>query len=140
MIKTIATEVVGAAQAGTPMDLIQIRTRLGELGVDVDSILPKPFIPEPPTSPAAPQTPERPQLPEKPELPPHLNNPLDPSEMLRKIMPLLGRLRIDREVALTIYKEVQAAAAKGTPMTVEQIVKRLSALGVPLSGVKLPTL
>jgi len=209
VIETISSEMLAAHQSGSPLDLIQIRNRLAELGVDVDSILPQAVRPEHPERPERPEQPERPERPEPPQRPimpaivvtepiaesilarlknagvslrvietisaeiwagiqtgtpldlqrvrarleelgvdwerlqaPPLNtNPVvrpplaGGLDSLQKVLPMLGRMGINRSVALTIYTEARAAAAAGTPLTIPQIVARLKELGVSLQGV-----
>lgn len=219
VIATISKEMLAAQQAGTPLDLTQIRDRLAELGVDVDSILPqaaRPGIPERPELPGRPERPEQPERPERPEQPERpimpaimvtepiaesilarLKNagievelietigkeiwgaieaaaPLDLQQVrarleqlgidwerlhappvntlpvarppmhggmdvLKRVLPLLARMGIDRSVALTIYTEARRALAAGKPLSIEQIVARLKELGVSLDGIQLPT-
>ncbi|MEI6526760.1 MAG: dockerin type I domain-containing protein [Planctomycetota bacterium] len=211
VIDKISSEMVSAQQAGTPLDLMQIRTRLTELGVDVGSILPGPTNPgeanagEPrPEIPERPELPERPEQPERPIMPaimvtepiaesilarlkiagvtpqvvetvskeifdairagtpldlqqvrarleelgvdweklhaPPTNTPpvvrppvLGELDALQRVLPLLGRLGINRNVVLTIYTEAKAAEASGKPLTIDQIVARLKEFGVHLS-------
>lgn len=219
VIATISKEMLAAQQAGTPLDLTQIRDRLAELGVDVDSILPqaaRPGIPERPELPGRPERPEQPERPDRPEQPERpimpaimvtepiaesilarLKNagievelietigkeiwgaieaaaPLDLQQVrarleqlgidwerlhappvntlpvarppmhggmdvLKRVLPLLARMGIDRSVALTIYTEARRAMAAGKPLSIEQIVARLKELGVSLDGIQLPT-
>jgi len=54
-------------------------------------------------------------------------------DALQRVLPLLGRLGINRNVVLTIYTEAKAAEASGKPLTIDQIVARLKELGVHLS-------
>lgn len=200
VIDKISSEMIAAQQAGTPLDLMQIRTRLTELGVDVGSILPGPTSP----GETRPERPERPEQPERPIMPAimvtepiaesilaRLKNagvtpqvvetiskeifdairagtPLDLQQVrarleelgvdweklhapptntapvvrppvlgeldaLQRVLPLLGRLGINRNVVLTIYTEAKAAEASGKPLTIDQIVARLKELGVHLS-------
>ena len=58
------------------------------------------------------------------------------SDLLEKLQPLMGRLSIKREVLATISREVRDAASNGKPMDSEQIIDRLSALGVPVRGIQ----
>ncbi len=57
---------------------------------------------------------------------------------IQRVLPVLGRLGISREVALTIYTEARAAAAIGKPLTIDQIIARLKELGVSLDGINFP--
>jgi len=207
VIDKISSEMIAAQQAGTPLDLMQIRTRLSELGVDVGSILPGPTNPgeaNPGEANPGETRPERPERPERPIMPAimvtepiaesilaRLKNagvtpqvvetiskeifdaisagtPLDLQQVrarleelgvdwdelhalatntppvvrppvlgeldaLQRVLPLLGRLGINRNVVLTIYTEAKAAEASGKPLTIDQIVARLKELGVHLS-------
>lgn len=115
VIDKISTEIWDAIRAGTPLDIQQVRARLEELGVDWE------------------------RLHAPPHHPMHGRPESDVGEALRHILPILGRMGLNREVILTIYNEARAAAAKGTPMTGEQIIVRLKELGVSLDSLK-PTL
>jgi hypothetical protein len=112
VIEKISTEIWGAIRAGMPLDIQQVRSRLQELGVDWERLHAPPHNP----------TNSRPDL--------------DVGEALRHIVPILGRIGINREVILTIYNEARAAAANGTPMTGEQIIVRLKELGVSLDSLR----
>jgi hypothetical protein len=94
------------------MDLQQVRSRLEELGVDWEKL----------------HTP--------PKNPTSVRPDLDVGDALRQIVPILGRIGINREVILTIYNEARAASAKGTPMNGEQIIARLKEMGVSLDMFK----
>jgi hypothetical protein len=59
-------------------------------------------------------------------------------DALERVLPLLGRIGINREVALRIYTEVRASVAAGKPMNFEQIIARLKELGVNLDRVNFP--
>jgi hypothetical protein len=213
-IATISSELLSAHQSGSPLDLMQVRDRLAQLGVDVDTILPqaaRPEIPERPEMPERPEIPERPENPERPERPimptivvtepiadsilARLKNagvsaeilgtirdeiyaginaglPLDlqvvrsrleelgidwerlhappvntlpvvrprpdGAAVLEQVLPLLGRLGIRRDVALRIYMEARAAVAAGKPLSIDQIVVQLKALGVSLDSINNP--
>jgi len=109
IITTISTEIWDGINSGTPMSLHQVRARLEELGVDWERLH------APPSGLVQ-------------------GRPDDMGDALRRLIPFLGRIGINREVMLTIYNEVRAAAAKGTPMTGEQIIARLKELGVALNA------
>jgi hypothetical protein len=213
-IATISSELLSAHQSGSPLDLMQVRDRLAQLGVDVDTMLPqaaRPEIPECPEISDCPEVPERPEMPERPERPimptivvtepiadsilARLKNagisveilgtirdeiyaginaglPLDlqvvrsrleelgidwerlhappantlpvvrprpdGAAVLEQVLPLLGRLGIQRDVALRIYMEAKAALVAGKPLSIDQIVARLKALGVSLDSINKP--
>jgi Dockerin type I domain len=111
VVETVSKEIFDAIRAGTPLDLQQVRARLEELGVDWEKLH------APPTN-----------------TPPVVRPPvLGELDALQRILPLLGRLGINRNVVLTIYTEAKAAEASGKPLTIDQIVARLKELGVHLS-------
>lgn len=116
VIETISTEIWDAINAGTPLDLQQVRARLEELGVDWERLHAPPIN----TLPVV-------RLP--------VFGGIDP---VQRVLPVLGRLGISREVALTIYTEARAAAAIGKPLTIDQIIARLKELGVSLDGINFP--
>jgi hypothetical protein len=211
IIATISSELLSAHQAGSPLDLMQVRDRLAQLGVDVDTMLPqaaRPEMPERPENPERPEMPERPENPERPIMPtivvtepiadsilarlknagisaeilgtirdeiyaginaglpldlqmvrsrleelgidwerlhtppvntlPVVRPRLDGAAVLEQVLPLLGRLGIQRDVALRIYMEAKAALVAGKPLSIDQIVARLKALGVPLDSINKP--
>ena len=201
VIQTISSELLAAHQAGTPMDFQQLRTRLVELGVNADAILPRPIHPETPERPENPERPETPERPENPIMPAIMvtepiaqglrtrwqlagvspavietlwteittaiaaGTPMDlqavrrrleelgvrwdlePSrprpvgiEALRQVLPALGRLGINAQVIRTLYTEIQASIANGTPMSLDAIMTRLRELGVNLNSASLSTL
>ncbi|MFM7975389.1 MAG: dockerin type I domain-containing protein [Pirellula sp.] len=116
VIETISTEIWDAINAGTPLDLQQVRARLEELGVDWERL-------------------HAPPINTLPVVRPPVFGGIDP---IRRVLPVLGRLGISREVALTIYTEARAAAAIGKPLTIDQIIARLKELGVSLDGINFP--
>jgi hypothetical protein len=220
IIATISSELLSAHQSGSPLDLMQVRDRLAQLGVDVDTILPqaaRPEIPECPEISDCPEVPESPEMPERPENPERPERPimptivvtepiadsilarlknagisaeilgtirdeiyaginaglpldlqvvrsrleelgidwerlhappvntlpvvrprLDGAAVLEQVLPFLGRLGIQRDVALRIYMEAKAALVAGKPLSIDQIVARLKALGVSLDSINKP--
>ena len=116
VVETISREIWDAIHAGTPLDLQQVRARLEELGVDWDEL-------------------HAPPVNTLPVVRPPIFGGLDP---IQRVLPVLGRLGISREVALTIYTEARQAAAIGKPLTIDQIVARLKELGVSLDGINFP--
>ncbi len=108
VIETLWKDITDAIAAGAPMDLQAVRSRLEELGVrwDIDH-------PQPPTS-------SRPR-------------PVG-MDALREILPALGRMGINAEVVRTIYTEIRASIANGTPLSTEQIIARLKELGVNIGS------
>jgi len=208
IIATISSELLSAHQAGSPLDLMQVRDRLAQLGVDVDTMLPQAARPEIPGRPEMPERPENPERPERPIMPtivvtepiadsilarlknagisaeilgtirdeiyaginaglpldlqvvrsrleelgidwerlhappantlPVVRPRLDGAAVLEQVLPLLGRLGIQRDVALRIYMEAKAALVAGKPLSIDQIVARLKALGVSLDSINKP--
>ncbi|MFN9628580.1 MAG: dockerin type I domain-containing protein, partial [Planctomycetota bacterium] len=116
VIETISTEIWGAINAGAPLDLQQVRARLDELGVDWERL-------------------HAPPINTLPVIRPPVFGGIDP---IQRVLPVLGRLGISREVALTIYAEARAAAAIGKPLTIDQIIARLKELGISLDGINFP--
>ena len=116
VIETISTEIWDAINAGSPLDLQQVRARLEELGVDWERL-------------------HAPPINTLPVIRPPVFGGIDP---IQRVLPVLGRLGISREVALTIYTEARAAAAIGKPLTIDQIIARLKELGVSLDGINFP--
>ena len=139
VITTISHEMLDAHQAGTPLDLIQIRDRLAELGVDVDSILPqaaRPEVPQRPEQPERPERPERPELPERPILPAIMvTEPIAESIVTR-----LKNARIDAQLIETIGTEIWDAIHAGTPLDLQQVRNRLDQLGVDWDRLGTPDL
>ena len=139
VITTISQEMLDAHQAGTPLDLIQIRDRLAELGVDVDSILPqaaRPEVPQRPEQPERPERPERPELPERPILPAIMvTEPIAESIVTR-----LKNARIDAQLIETIGTEIWDAIHAGTPLDLQQVRNRLDQLGVDWDRLGTPDL
>ena len=208
IIATISSELLSAHQSGSPLDLMQVRDRLAQLGVDVDTMLPQAARPEIPGRPEMPERPENPERPERPIMPtivvtepiadsilarlknagisaeilgtirdeiyaginaglpldlqvvrsrleelgidwerlhappvntlPVVRPRLDGAAVLEQVLPLLGRLGIQRDVALRIYMEAKAALVAGKPLSIDQIVARLKALGVSLDSINKP--
>jgi hypothetical protein len=202
IIATISSELLSAHQSGSPLDLMRVRDRLAQLGVDVDTILPQAARPEMPERPDNPERPERPIMPtivvtepiadsilarlknagisaeilgtirdeiyaginaglpldlqvvrsrleelgidwERLHAPPVNTLPvvrprLDGAAVLEQVLPFLGRLGIQRDVALRIYMEAKAALVAGKPLSIDQIVARLKALGVSLDSINKP--
>jgi hypothetical protein len=208
IIATISSELLSAHQSGSPLDLMRVRDRLAQLGVDVDTILPQAARPEIPGRPEMPERPENPERPERPIMPtivvtepiadsilarlknagvsaeilgtirdeiyaginaglpldlqvvrsrleelgidwerlhappvntlPVVRPRLDGAAVLEQVLPLLGRLGIQRDVALRIYMEARAAVAAGKPLSIDQIVVQLKALGVSLDSINNP--
>lgn len=120
VIQTISSELIAAHQAGSPMDFQQLRTRLVELGVNADSILPRPVHPA---------NPERPEHPERPE------NPIMPAIMVTEPIAQALRTRwqlagVSPAVIETLWTEITTAIAAGTPMDLQAVRRRLEELGV----------
>ena len=135
VIATISKEMLAAQQAGTPLDLTQIRDRLAELGVDVDSILPQAARPEIPERPELPGRPERPEQPERPERPEQPERPIMPAIMVTEPIAesILARLKnagIEVELIETIRKEIWGAIDAAAPLDLQQVRARLEQLGI----------
>jgi hypothetical protein len=112
ILGTIRDEIYAGINAGLPLDLQVVRSRLEELGIDWERL----HAPPANTLPVV-----RPRL--------------DGAAVLEQVLPLLGRLGIQRDVALRIYMEAKAALVAGKPLSIDQIVARLKALGVSLDSI-----
>ena len=115
ILGTIRDEIYAGINAGLPLDLQMVRSRLEELGIDWERL----HTPPANTLPVV-----RPRL--------------DGAAVLEQVLPLLGRLGIQRDVALRIYMEAKAALVAGKPLSIDQIVARLKALGVSLDSINKP--
>jgi uncharacterized protein len=126
VIDTISNELLASHQAGLPLDLMQMRSRLAELGVDVESILPQAGRPEL-TPPSAPPTlPGRPEVPEVPIMPTIVvTEPIADSILAR-----LKNAGISLEVIETIRREIWDGITLGLPLDLRQVRARLGELGV----------
>jgi hypothetical protein len=115
ILGTIRDEIYAGINAGLPLDLQVVRSRLEELGIDWERLHAPPVNTLPVVRP-------RP----------------DGAAVLEQVLPLLGRLGIQRDVALRIYMEAKAALVAGKPLSIDQIVARLKALGVSLDSINNP--
>ena len=115
ILGTIRNEIYAGINAGLPLDLQKVRSRLEELGFDWEKL-------------HAPPANTLPVVRPRP----------DGAAVLEQVLPLLGRLGIQRDVALRIYMEAKAAVVAGKPLSIDQIVARLKALGVSLDSINRP--
>jgi hypothetical protein len=116
IITTIADEMRSALESDNPMQLPQVRDRLAELGVDVDSIFPMPAPPE------------RPDLPERPDQPIMITIMVT-EPIARSIIARLKSVEAAPEVIDTIGNEMFDAINAGTPLDLQQVRARLAELG-----------
>jgi hypothetical protein len=116
IITTIADEMRSALESDNPMQLPQVRDRLAELGVDVDSIFPMPAPPE------------RPDLPERPDQPIMITIMVT-EPIARSIIARLKSVEAGPEVIDTIGNEMFDAINAGTPLDLQQVRARLAELG-----------
>jgi hypothetical protein len=133
-----------AINAGTPLDLQQVRARLAELGFDWEKLERPPVntLPVPPERPELP--PGRPDQPGRPELPPgRPDQPGRPDGPDQPIMitimvtepiaqSIIARLKFVEaapEVIDTIGREMFDAINAGTPLDLQQVRARLAELG-----------
>jgi hypothetical protein len=140
VIQTIGSEMKEAYQAGVPMDIAQIRDRLIELGVDVNSILPAPIVISPihpglPDGGGRPELPGIPDRPDRPDLPDRPDEPIMPALMVTQpiaeaILRRLTNARVPTEIVDTISREMWAAIDAGRPLDLRQVRSRLEELGV----------
>jgi hypothetical protein len=116
IITTIADEMRSALESDNPMQLPQVRDRLAELGVDVDSIFPMPTPPE------------RPDLPERPDQPIMITIMVT-EPIAQSIIARLKSVEAAPEVIDTIGNEMFDAINAGTPLDLQQVRARLAELG-----------
>jgi hypothetical protein len=116
VITTIAAEMRSALESGSPMELPQVRDRLAELGVDVDSIFPMP---------TRPQRPDRPDNPDQPIM----ITIMVTQPIAESIVARLNRVEAAPEIIETISKEMFDAINAGTPLDLQQVRARLAELG-----------
>jgi hypothetical protein len=143
VINAIATEMRDAHQAGQPLDMLQIRDRLAELGVDVAKILPQPAVPsQPPPAfpPSQPDQPDQPGIPRPPEGP---DQPVMPTIMVTppiadSIVARMQAAGIAEQVIATIRGEIWGAISVDRPLDLQQVRARLAELGVPWERLETP--
>jgi predicted nuclease with RNAse H fold len=161
IITTIRTEIQDAADAGTPLSLSDVKTRLTELGVDVSTIFPTPqdrFIAqltskleqadvsaeiiativgeiEAAAEAGAPLT--------KTEIKTRLTElgvdvstvfPTREDKFVEHLTNKLEEANVSTEIITTIVDEIEAAVDAGTPLTLAQIQARLTELGVDVTN------
>lgn len=104
VIDTLTMEIKSANDAGTPLSLTQLKTRLTELGVDVSKLFP-----------IRPET------------------PLQVEPRIEAVIQRLRTAGINAEVITKIVSEFRLSVDAGAPLTFEQIVARLKELGVDVA-------
>ncbi len=104
VIDTLTSEIKSGNDAGTPLSLTQIKMRLTELGVDFSKLFPI--------------------------------RPETPAQLEPQIQAVIQRLRtagINAEVITKIVSDFRTSVHAGTPFNFEQIVARLTELGVDVA-------
>jgi hypothetical protein len=139
VIQKISLEIRQADSVGTPLGLAEVRSRLSELGVDVDAIMPVPSatpdssspvtpLPSNPTQPGHSDELRRPDQPGLPE--PPITIALMVTEPVA--VPLLERLvesGVAEEIIKTISKEIWDAIRAERPLDMLYVRTRLIELG-----------
>lgn len=147
IIEKISVEIRQANQDGKPMDMPQIRSRLGELGVDVQKIMPvsaslpewnPPIcvlpVPDQPTRPGRPdgreEDPSRPGEPERPE-PPSIIAPavMVTEPVAESLLARLAEAGVSEEILTIITQEIWDAINAGSPLDMLKVRMRLHELG-----------
>ncbi|MCE2810738.1 MAG: dockerin type I domain-containing protein [Planctomycetaceae bacterium] len=148
IIEKISVEIRQANQDGKPMDMPQIRSRLGELGVDVQKIMPVsanspeltpptvglPVYPDQPTRPARPdgreEDPSGPGEPERPE-PPSIIAPavMVTEPVAESLLARLAEAGVSEEILTIITQEIWDAINAGSPLDMLKVRMRLHDLG-----------
>ena len=137
VIQQITAEIRQAQNDGTPLGLAQVRSRLGELGVDVDAIMPVPSAAPDSSSPVTPlpSTPgqsDEPRLPDQPERPePPITVALMVTEPVAvSFLARLAEAGISEEIIETISREIWDAIKVDKPLDMLYVRTRLVELGV----------
>ena len=147
IIEKISVEIRQANQDGKPMDMPQIRSRLGELGVDVQKIMPvsaslpewnPPIcvlpVPDQPTRPGRPdgreEDPSRPGEPERPE-PPSIIAPavMVTEPVAESLLARLAEAGLSEEILTIITLEIWDAINADRPLDMLKVRMRLHELG-----------
>jgi hypothetical protein len=147
IIEKISVEIRQANQDGKPMDMPQIRSRLSELGVDVQKIMPvsaslpewnPPIcvlpVPDQPTRPGRPdgreEDPSRPGEPERPE-PPSIIAPavMVTEPVAESLLARLAEAGVSEEILTIITQEIWDAINAGSPLDMLKVRMRLHELG-----------
>ena len=147
IIEKISVEIRQANQDGKPMDMPQIRSRLGELGVDVQKIMPvsaslpewnPPIcvlpVPDQPTRPGRPdgreEDPSRPGQPEPPE-PPSIIAPavMVTQPVAESLLARLAEAGVSEEILTIITREIWDAINADRPLDMLKVQLRLHELG-----------
>ena len=139
VIQQISAEIRQNQTNGTPLDLAQVRSRLGELGVDVDTIMPVPNatpdasspvtplppVPDQPDQSGRPRSPDRPELPEPPiTIALMVTEPVAISFLAR-----LAEAGVSEEIIETISREIWDAIGAEKPLDMLYVRIRLTELG-----------
>lgn len=134
IIEKISVEIRQANQDGKPMDMPQIRSRLGELGVDVQKIMPvSASVPEwnPPICVLpVPDQPSRPGEPERPE-PPSIIAPavMVTQPVAESLLARLAEAGVSEEILTIITQEIWDAINADRPLDMLKVRMRLHELG-----------
>jgi hypothetical protein len=131
IIEKISVEIREANQTGQPMDMSQVRSRLSELGVDVQKIMP--------TTPSAPEldppicvlpVPDQPSRPERPE-PPAIIAPavMVTEPVAESLLARLADAGVSEEILTIITQEIWDAINADRPLDMLKVRMRLIELG-----------
>lgn len=108
VVTTIVGEIKTSIDAGTPLTLEQIKTRLTELGVDVSKIFP--IVP-----------------PDKGH-----DHPIQLTPPIELVTGILTRAKVPADKVEAVRKAMIAAKEAGSPLTVSQLLKLLNDQGVQI--------
>lgn len=147
IIEKISVEIRQANQDGNPMDMPQVRNRLGELGVDVRKIMPASAslpewnppicvfpVPDQPTRPGLPdgreEDPSGPGQPERPE-PPSIIAPavMVTEPVAESLLARLAEAGVSEEILTIITREIWDAINADRPLDMLKVQLRLHELG-----------
>lgn len=141
-IATIGSEITGAYESGTLMDYGQVRERLTELGVDVNTIFPQPSAASPPVSLETRPEPRNaiadPPVPaddsDRVDTPPDREPPTVAMVMVTapvatSLLARLAEAGVSEDIIGTIAEEIWSAIDAERPLSMLQVRLRLGELG-----------
>jgi hypothetical protein len=133
ILQTISSEIKAAFDLGQPWSLDQIRARLGELGIDANSLLPPNSVP-PIHIPSDDPPGDTDIADNTPDFSADLFGRID----LQRFLPSLVNRGVSPQIIETVLNEILVARAKGQSLTPSEIVLRLRQLGVSLDRILRP--
>jgi len=148
IIEKISDEIREATQSGNPIDIPEVRSRLSELGVDVEKIMPltasspdlsppivdMPVHPDQPNGPGRPDGdadyPSRPEEPDRPE-PPSIIAPavMVTEPVAESLLARLAEAGVSEEILTIITREIWDAINADRPLDMLKVRMRLIELG-----------